>query len=348
MIGIAEGANLLLFKNNNQFFINFKLLAALLLAAFLSSCGSHDTLYMRHHQLGMFWNYRYQELDTSLDEQYNLYKAGKLKGAELSLQIQAIEYANDGADAKFADYVEAMPNSKWSHLLYGLYLAKQAGDARGSETYGKTPQASFEKMRELAKKAKELLEVAHEHQAPFGLYAGGMMYINLLLNEDDENKSLVDEAIARDGDIWSAPFTYFKTLYPQWGGSEKAMAEFVVEVRSKNPKLSKALQADFHWRRGRAYKGDGQIDAAIAEYEKAISFYHSSYALTDLGGIYMQAGKCDAAVELFKRDLAENDEWDLYSLESLMQAHDCAGNSWQFSRVKAKRSELFARYRAGE
>lgn len=339
---------MLFFKNNNKFSISLKLVAAIFLAAFLSSCGYHDDLHTRHHQLSMLWNYRYQELDTSLEEQYNLYKTGKLKGGELSLQIQSLEYANEGADARFAGYVEAMPNSKWSHLLYGLYLVKQAGDARGSETYSKTPQASFEKMRELAEKAKELLEVAHKHQAPFGLYAGGMMRINLLLNIEDGNKSLVDEAMARDGGIWSAPFTYFKTLYPQWGGSEKAMAEFVVEVRSKNAKLSQALQADFHWRRGREYKGDGQLDAAIAEYEKAISFGPNSYALTDLGDIYMQAGRCDEAVQLFKRDLAENDEWDLYALESLMQAHDCAGNGWQFSRVKAKRSELFARYRAGE
>ena len=321
------------------------------MAAFLSSCGSHDTLYMRHHQIWLLWNKQYQELEVSLDEQYSLYKKGKLKGAELSLQIQAIEYANDGADAKFAGYVEAMPNSKWSHLLYGLYLAKQAGDVRGSETYDKTPQANFEKMRELAEQAKELLEVAHKHQAPFGLYAGGMIKINLFLNVDNENKSLVDEAMARDGDIWRAPFAYFTTLYPQWGGSEKAMAEFVVEVRSKNPKLSKALQADFHWRRGReygGYGGPGNPEAAIAEYQKAISFDSHSYALTDLGAIYMQAGKCDAAVALFERNLEEYDEWDLYTLESLMQAHDCAGNDWQFSRVDAKRSELFARYRGGK
>ena len=88
--------------------------------------------------------------------------------------------------------------------------------------------------------------------------------------------------------------------------------------------------------------------AAIAEYEKAVSFYPDSFALTDLGHIYMRAGNCDAAVALFKRNLEENDEWDLYTLESLMQAHDCAGNDWQFSRVDAKRSELFARYRGGK
>ena len=335
-------------KNNNKFSISFKLLAAIFLAAFLSSCGYHDALHTRHHQLWLLWNKQYQALETSLDEQYNLYKKGKLKGAELSKQIQSLEYANEGAEARFAGYVEAMPKSKWSHLLYGLYLVKQAGGARGSEIYSKTPQASLDKMRELAEEAKVLLETAHKQETPFGLYAGGMMQINLWLDVDDGNKSLVHEAIARDGDIWRAPFTYFRTLYPQWGGSEKAMAEFVVEVRSKNPALSKALQADFHWRRGRHFEGDGQLDAAIAEHEKAIRFYHNSDALTDLGSIYMRAGKCDAAVTLFKRDLAENDEWDLYALESLMQAHDCAGNSWQFSRVRAKRGELFARYRAGE
>ncbi len=319
-----------------------------LLVILITSCGYSDALHMRHHQLGMFWNYRFQELETSLDEQHNLYKKGKLTGAEFSRQIFSLEWANEGADKRFTGYVEAMPNSKWSHLLYGLYLVKQASDVRGSETYGKTPQANFEKMTQLAEQAKVLLETAHRHQAPFGLYAGGILKANLLLSVDDENKILVDEAMARDGDIWRAPFSYFRTLYPQWGGSESAMLTFVEEVKLKNAKLAKALQADFYWRKGREHQVDGQLGAAVTELEKAISIDAHSDALTDLGAIYMRAGKCDAAVALFKRNLEENDEWDLYTLESLMQAHDCAGNSWQFSRVRAKRSELFTRYSAGE
>jgi tetratricopeptide (TPR) repeat protein len=338
----------LFLKKNNKVFFGFKLAAAIILAAFLSSCGYSDDLHMRHHQLGMFWNYRFQELETSLDEQLNLYKNRKLTGAQLSKQIFSLEWANQGADKRFAGYVEAMPNSKWSHLLYGLYLVKQASDARGSETYNKTPQANFEKMTQLAEQAKALLETAHRHQAPFGLYAGGILKANLLLNVDDENKSLVDEAMARDGDIWRAPFSYFQSLYPQWGGSESAMLAFIEEVKPKNAKLAKALQADFYWRSGRHFEVSGQLDAATAEYTKAISFDAHSDALTDLGAIYMRAGKCDAAVDLFERNLEENDEWDLYTLEVLMQAHDCAGNSWQFSRVRAKRSELFTRYSAGE
>ncbi len=334
-------------NNKNKLGFNPRCLV-FLLVILITSCGYSDDLHMRHHQLGMFWNYRFQELETSLDEQHSRYKKGKLTGAEFSRQIFSLEWANAGADKRFEDYVKTFPDSRWSHLLHGLYLVKQASDARGSETYNKTPQANFEKMTELAEQAKELLETAHEHQAPFGLYAGGMMKINLLLNLDDENKSLVDEAMARDGDIWRAPFSYFQTLYPQWGGSESAMLAFIEEVKQKNAKLAKALQADFYWRKGREYQVNGQLGAAVAELEKAISIDAHSDALTDLGAIYMRTGKCDAAVALFKRNLEENDEWDLYTLESLMQAHDCAGNSWQFSRVRAKRSELFTRYSAGE
>ena len=319
-----------------------------LLVILITSCGYSDALHMRHHQLGMFWNYRFQELEISLDEQHSLYKKGKLTGAEFSRQIFSLEWANAGADKRFEDYVKTFPDSRWSHLLHGLYLVKQASDTRGSETYNKTPQANFEKMTQLAEQAKALLETAHRHQAPFGLYAGGILKANLLLSVDDENKSLVDEAMARDGDIWRAPFSYFRTLYPQWGGSESAMLAFIEEVKPKNAKLAKALQADFYWRSGRHFEVSGQLDAATAAYTKAISFDAHSDALTDLGAIYMRAGKCDAAVDLFKRNLEENDEWDLYTLESLMQAHDCAGNSWQFSRVRAKRSELFTRYSAGE
>lgn len=336
------------YKNNNKFSINLKSLAALLLAAFLSSCGYHDDLHMRHHQLGLLWNYQFQALDSSLDEQYKLYKNGKLSGAEFSRQIFSIEWANEGADKRFVDYVKAYPDSRWSHLLYGLYLVKKAGDARGNETYQETPQSNLDKMTELALQAKEALTTAHAHQAPFGLYAGGMVHINRMLQTREENKSIVDEAIARDGDIWRAPVAYFTTLYPQWGGSEQAMINFITEVKTRNPTLAKALKANFYWRQGKRYAVHGDSDSAIAIYEKAVSIYPDDYALRDLGELYMQKGQCDAAVDVLKRNLEENDAWDLWTLESLAMAHDCAGNSWAGSRVKAKRSELFERYRRAE
>ena len=339
---------MLFFKNNNKFSISLKFLAAILLASFLSSCGYRDELHMRHHQLGLLWNYRFLELETSLDEQFALYKKGKLKGAEFSRQIFSIEHANEGADKRFEDYVKAYPDSRWSHLLYGLYLVEQAKSARGDGAYKETPQSNLDKMTELAEQAKEVLETAHERQAPFGLYAGGMVHINRMLQTKEENKAIVDEAMARDGDIWHAPVAYFTTLYPQWGGSEQAMVDFIAEVKPKNPKLAKALQADFYWRRGKDYSVRGDVDAAISNYEKAVSIYPDDYALKDLGELYLQKDQCDAAVEVLKRNLEENDAWDLWTLESLAMAHDCAGNSWAASRVNAKRSELFDRFRRAE
>lgn len=339
---------MLFFKNNNKFILSFKFLAAIFLAAFLSSCGYHDDLHMRHHQLWLLWNGYYQQLETSLDQQYGLYKKNKLKGAEFSRQIQSIEYVNDGGEQRLAGYVQAMPNSKWSHLLYGLYLVKQAKDMRGIQTIDQTSQGSIDQMKVLAERAKPLLEAANQHQSPFGLYAGGMINVNRMLQTEDENRRLVNEAIARDGDIWRAPTAYFITLYPQWGGSEGAMAQFVLDVKPAHPILAKALQADFFWRRGKDYAVSGQADAAIAEYEKAVELYPDEYALKDLGEKYMQRGDCEAAVKLFERNLDENDEWDWSSLESLKQAYQCAGKTWKASRVDSKIQELLARFTKGE
>ena len=335
-------------QNNVSISLSFRLFVAMQLAVILSSCGYHDELHMRHHQLGLLWNYRFAELETSLDEQYALYKKGKLKGVEFSRQIFSIEHANEGADKRFEEYVKTYPDSRWSHLLYGLYLVQKAKEARGDETYNTTPQSNFDKMAELAEQAKEVLETAHGHDVPFGLYAGGMIHINRMLQTKEENKSIVDEALARDGDIWRAPVAYFTTLYPQWGGSEQAMVDFIVEVKRKNPKLAKALEADFYWRRGKDYSVHGDVDAAISTYEKAVNIYPDDYALKDLGELYMQKGQCDAAVDVLKRNLEENDAWDLWTLESLAQANDCAGNGWAANRSRAKRSELFDRFRRGE
>lgn len=328
--------------------LNCKLFIASVILCLLSSCGYHDPLHIRHHQLLLLWNNQYPALEASLNEQYALYKRGKLSGAEFSRQIFSLEQANEGAESRFIGYEQAMPNSAWSHLLHGLYLVRLAEDARGSAVASRTSRASFDKMQALAENAKTLLEAAHEHQAPFSLYAGGMIRVNRMLGEREENEALAKEAIARDHDIWRAARAYFLTLYPQWGGSEEAMAAFVAEVKPANPELAKALEATTYWRRGLSYKVRNDIEAASRQYQQAIAIYPDENALKDLGEIYLQTNQCELAVAVLERNLEENDEWDLWTLESLAQAHRCAGNRWRASRVDAKRSELFARYAKGE
>lgn len=300
---------------------------------FLTSCDHHDDLQMqdnlhtRVHQLLFLWNSRYPELEASLNDQYALYQSGKLEAREFSNQIFFLEYANEGAEAKFVGYEQAIPDSKWAHLLHGLYLNRLAVDARGQELASKTPQQNFNKMRELALQANELLATAHQHQAPFSLYAGGMLEVNRMLNTQIGNKKIVDEAIAGDPNIRRAPYNYFLTLYPQWGGSEEAMKAYIEEVKPNNPKLANALQAKFYWRKGKQYSVGGETKLAVIQYKLAADTSPDVNALKDLGEIYLQQNQCDDAVKVLTRNLTENDEWDTWTLKALKQAYDCAGNS---------------------
>ena len=344
----------------SQVKLMFKLLSVVLAVIFLTSCDRHDdsqisnnlqihdNLHIRVHQLLLLWNSRYPELETSLNNQYDLYQNGKLSGGELSNQIFFLEYANEGAEAKFVGYEKAMQDSKWAHLLHGLYLIRLAGDARGQEVVSKTPRQNFNKMRELALQANGLLAIAHQHQAPFSLYAGGMVEVNRMLNTQEGNKKLVDEAIAGDHDVWRAPYHYFLTLYPQWGGSEEAMKAYIAEVKPSYPKLANALQAKFYWRKGKEYSVDGDTDLAVLQYKLAADTSPDANTLKDLGEIYLQKNQCDDAVKVLTRNLTENDEWDTWTLKALKQAYSCSGNSWQAKQVQLKIDELYARYTQGE
>ena len=320
---------------------------------FFTSCDSQDEqknpdkLHTRVYQLLLLWNSRYPELEASLNEQYSLYKSGKLSGDEFSNQIFFIEYANKGADAKFVGYEHAMPKSKWSYLLHGLYINRLAGDVRGQEVVSKTPKENFNKMHELALQAKDLLVVAHHKQAPFSLYAGGMIEVNRMLNTQEGNKKIVDEAVARDPSIWRAPYNYFLTLYPQWGGSEDAMNAYIAEIQLSNPKLAKALQAKFYWRKGKKYAVDGETELAITQYKLAAITSPDANTLKDLGEIYLQKKQCDDAIKVLTRNITENDEWDTWTLKTLKQAYDCSGNGWMAGQVQSKIDELFARYTRG-
>ena len=335
-------------------------MCVVLTVVFLTSCDRHDdsqvsnnlqvhdNLHTRVHQLLLLWNSRYPELEASLNDQYGLYRNGKLSGREFSNQIFFLEYANEGAEAKFVGYEQAMPDSKWAHLLHGLYLNRLAVDARGQEVVSKTPRQNFNKMRELALQANDLLAIAHQHQAPFSLYAGGMVEVNRMLNTQEGNKLLVDEAIAGDHDVWRAPYNYFLTLYPQWGGSEEAMKAYISEVKPNNPKLANALQAKFYWRKGKKYSVDGDTDLAVLQYKLAADTSPDVNTLKDLGEIYLQKNQCDDAVKVLNRNLTENDEWDTWTLNALKQAYDCSGDSWQAKQVQLKIDELYARYSQGE
>lgn len=340
---------------NVNTFVNkhlFKLLA-ILLVVFLSSCGHSDNLHIQHRQLIMLWYDEFQPLDDSLNKQYMLLKNGKLGAHDFLLQIQTLEYANKGVDVHFERYIQAKPNSKWSHLLYGLYLVKQASDARGGLSYGRTSQASIDKMYALLEQATPYLIKAKENQTSISLYTASWLEMNLLLgaravSTHEEMRSLVQEAMARDGKINSPAYAYLQMLYPQWGGSEQAMQDFIDEMRLRNPKLADGLQSDFFWSRGTRLRANSQYAAATTTFEKAVSFSANSTVLNALGDQYMRAQRCDEAVEVYMRNLDENDPWDLYTIESAMQAHRCAGNSWKANRLATKRSELFSRYKSGK
>lgn len=340
--------------NVNAFFNKnlFKRLVILTIV-FLSSCGQNDNLHIQHRQLMMFWYDEFQPLDDSLNRQYALLKKEELDAYHFLLQIQTLEYANKGADVHFERYIQAKPNSKWPHLLYGLYLIKQASDARGGLSYAKTSQASIDKMYQFLGQAKPYLTRAKENQTSISLYTAAWLDMNLLLGADavsthEEMRSLVQEAMARDGRINAPAYAYLQRLYPQWGGSEQAMQHFIDEVRLRNPKLADGLQSDFFWSRGTRLRARGQYAAAITTFEKAVSISASSTALNALGDQYMRAQRCDDAVDVYTQNLDENDPWDLYTIESAMQANRCAGNSWKANRLAAKRSELFSRYKSGQ
>ena len=49
------------------------------------------------------------DLELSLNNQHDLYKCGKLTGAEFSRQIMSIEWANAGADRRFEAFIAEYP-----------------------------------------------------------------------------------------------------------------------------------------------------------------------------------------------------------------------------------------------
>ncbi|MEZ0233010.1 MAG: tetratricopeptide repeat protein [Methylophilaceae bacterium] len=319
----------------------------ILLALVLTSCGYNDNLHVRHGMLKLLWQEHYAELDDALNQQYQLYRAGKLKGRDFSDQIWTLQMADPLFAPRFEKYTESKPESRWAYLVQGFFLLQQASNARGDDVGARTSADKFSRMTDLAMNARYAFKQAEKNSAPESFTAAGLIKINMLLGVRAGNADLVSDGMMADPTIWRAAIAYFNTLYPQWGGTEAEMLAFIQRVKPGNPKLAEYLDADFYWRRGLDLELAGRTDEAIATYNQSIKIYPHADALKNVGGIYLRQGQCELAEEVLKKNLKENDEWDLWTLETLHQAQVCAGSSWQARRTLSKRDELIYRYHDG-
>lgn len=323
-------------------------LFALMMLLGLGGCGYSDPLHERHQLLKMLWTERYAELDQALATGYEKYQRGKITGARFTSWFWQLEHADPAFAQRYQKWVETMPDSGWAHLTRGLFLVQRAYQERGDRVASETPDGRFERMEDYLSDASDELEIAAQHLPRCALCIGGQLNVNLLRGERRHNRELIDQALGYDLNIWRPVYAYYTSLYPQWGGSEAEMQAFAREVGLRIPELGKRLEALFYWQRGLNYGYAGRSAEQIESFRLAADTFPSDEVLKSLAGAYMEQGDFEAAIPVLEQNLEVNDEWDLWSLESLHQAYVATGEDGKARRILSRRDEYLSRYHRGE
>jgi tetratricopeptide (TPR) repeat protein len=325
-----------------------RLSGVLLICLVLGACGYSDELHHAQTLLKLLWTEKYKELDQEIAAAYLERRKGKLSSNQIQARFWQLQNAAPAFSARFDRWV-AQQDSAHAYLARGWYRLQQAGNLRGDGLAASVPASRREAMRALLHGGIEDMERALFKDPLCAMCIGGKIYANTLLGQRDPD--LVEQALNLDPTLWQPLASHFVTLSPQWGGSEGAMKVFIRDMGSRgiSKDFMNRLDALFYFQLGLIEQYDKRDnDAAIEKYEMAISSYPDSNALKNLAEVYASTGRYDKAAAALERNLRENDEWDLYTIEALAQAYFALGNTSDGKRMMKKRDELFRRYRNGE
>ncbi len=327
----------------------FRLLVTLIcLSLFLGGCGYSDEMHERQTWRKLLWYEKYGELDQAIDQAYVERQKGKLSSNRLRGRFWELQQT----DASFAPRFDAwVTNRKSAHayLARGWFRLERAGKLRGDGPFRGIPPNRVAAMRDLALLGSEDMAQALTKEPLCAMCVGGQMYANILLGQSDP--ALIDLAVSLDPKLWQPFGLQLMSLSPQWGGSDSAMEDFInaMEQRGIDRKILDQLQARRLFQLGlNAQYGTRDYAEARQIYEQALTYFADSDVLKNLAELYAMEGDSAKAASLLERDLAENDEWDLYSIEALAQAYFAGGRESDGKRMLRRRAELFSRYSNGE
>ncbi|HEY9825417.1 MAG TPA: hypothetical protein V6D19_08220 [Stenomitos sp.] len=325
-----------------------KLLSIALAAVILGACGYSDELHQRHSLLKLLWNERYAELDGAITQAYVEKGKGKLSSNQIRSRFWQLEMVDPAFTPRFDGWV-AKQDSSHAYLARGWFRLEQAQKTRGEGPYRDISPDRRTRVQELVLASVEDFHQALKKDPLCAMCVGGKIAANRYLGRRDPE--LIETALSIDPKLWQPVAAHFISLYPQWGGSEDEMKAFIrrMETVPGAEKSVRHLNAMFHFRRGLDHQYDTMnYPEAIKEYETAISYHPDSNALKNIAQLYSRQRQYDKAASALERNLHENDEWDLYTIEALAQAYFAQGKQRDGEKMMNKRDELIRRFRNGE
>lgn len=323
------------------------ILRIFLVCLILSGCGYSDELSHRHNWLKLLWTEEYRELDQAIAKAYAYWRKGQLTSNQIRTRFWQLQHADPNFSGKFDRWV-ASQDSAHAYLARGWFRLQQASNVRGDGPLANVSPDREETMRSMMQGGTEDMRQALRRDPLCAMCVGGEIFANLYLGERDP--SLIDKALSLDPKLWQPVAAHLISLSPQWGGSDEEMVAFIrnMQERGTSKEVLDRLQAQRYFQLGVIEQYSGDSGKAVERYETALSYYPNSDALKNVAEIYAAQGRHDKAEASLERNLRENDEWDLYTIEALARVYFAQGKTRDGEKMNRKREELIGRFRRGE
>lgn len=325
-------------------------LFAMLLLCLLSACAQYDDEeHEKNRMIGMLMHEKYAELEQALAETDQLYQQKTLSARDWQGRWYGLaNAASGGMNKRFADWI-AQTDSGNAYLLRAMYLQVQAW--RQLEDTEIAEDKRQQELERLVTLAETDLQVAQKKIKQCVLCLAERITANRALGRPAKDSlPLLEQALKMDAQISAPLFTYFVSLYPDWGGDLALMKEFMAQMKARklNQQLLDGLDSRYAWVQAQAARARKDDKNTLSWLEYGFNNAPYDVLMKELADEYGKRGETAKAVEVLEKNLELNNPWDMRTIDLLARAYYADGQRDKGKAMMAKRAEVITRYAAYE
>lgn len=254
---------------------------------------------------------RFEALESELQTIQATFNEGQC--AECSANAPYVDFATSDLliGQRIDEWMTALPNSVAAHLARGRYLNHIAWLARGAGTASETRPEQFAEMQRLQTAAVQDLLWVIEHEPKSPLAFADLIYISTAQRGEVAAAQIYDKALETNPDSPAIYRARVWSLSPWWQGVlpwPEAMARqraYIADLQQRY-----AGRSGFEWLDGyadymeaEAYWRNGDMEAAVVGYTRALSIREQATYLLARAHVYSHIGKFELADADRKRAL---------------------------------------------
>jgi len=207
-------------------------------------------------------------------------------------------------------WVAARPRSAHALVARATYHVATARRRRGNAAVRDVPPEGLEAMQEFSKRAIDDLTAAVQRDSTHLVAYETMIGATQLAGARDAATQALTRGLAMHRGSFNLYHAFVLTLWPRWGGSEQAMADFgerAARDSASNPRLVTLRGAVYQ---SRAYDSTlaGNYAGAVRELNRAVGFGPERTYLRDRGEAYFRLAAYEYAFNDLRAAMIESSQ----------------------------------------